>query len=45
MISTRATFCLPRLTVLGGGGVYSVHGLPRYSDPKGMHVILTDKEK
>jgi hypothetical protein len=30
--------CLSRLTVLGGIGIYSVHGLPRHSDPKGMHV-------
>jgi hypothetical protein len=29
---------LPRLTELGGGGIYSVHGSPRRSDPKGMHV-------
>jgi len=31
----------PRLTVLGGDGIYSVHGSPRRSDPKGMHGLLT----
>jgi hypothetical protein len=27
--------------VLGGEGIYSVHGSPRRSDPKGMHGLLT----
>jgi len=35
---------LPRLTVLGGGGIYSVHGSPRRSDGKPMHGLLTNKE-
>jgi hypothetical protein len=45
MISTRTTFSYPVLTVLGRGNTHSVHGSPRRSDPKGMHVILTKEKK